>query len=111
MRGRRGKPADAADLVVFLGKHDLSSYTEPGQLTAEVDAVKIHPDYAKSSSSFDNDIALLVLMDLVEPTRNIRPVCLWDLAQGGGEVADVVGKIGAVSTLLCTRDWRAVIIM
>lgn len=98
VRGRRGRPVDAASLVVYLGKHDLLSYTEPGQQTAEVDAVRLHPEYgrAPSTASFDNDIALLVLSDAVEVNKYTRPVCLWDAGLGGTGVDAVVGRVGAV---------------
>ncbi|KAE8741114.1 hypothetical protein FOCC_FOCC013372 [Frankliniella occidentalis] len=110
-RGRPSRPVDAAVLVVYLGKHDLLSYTEPGQQTAEVDSVLVHPDYAaarpsssssgssssssSSTSSYDNDIALLVLTEAVEPSRHIRPVCLWEEALGN-DLSAVVGQVGAV---------------
>lgn len=90
---RRGRPVDAASLVVYLGKHDLLSYTEPGQQTAEVAAVRLHPDYSHGAA-YANDIALLALAEPVQLTRQIRPVCLWD--SGGTDTDSLVGKIGAV---------------
>ncbi|XP_034236705.1 proclotting enzyme-like [Thrips palmi] len=93
VESRRGRPVDAAVLVVYLGKHDLLSYTEPGQQTAEVASVRMHPQYGRDTA-YANDIALLVLADPVEPTRHIRPVCLWESA--GADTDSLVGKIGAV---------------
>lgn len=66
----------ADDIVVFLGRYNIDSKIERSSVQAFVDEIQIHPDWNISSDSFDADIAILVLADLVKFSDIIQPVCL-----------------------------------
>lgn len=55
----------ANEVLVFLGRHNLKNWNEEGSLAAPVDGIYIHPDYNSQLSSYDADIAVIVLKDTV----------------------------------------------
>lgn len=55
----------ANEVLVFLGRHNLKNWNEEGSLAAPVDGIYIHPDYNSQLSSYDADIAVIVLKDAV----------------------------------------------
>ncbi|XP_052867213.1 chymotrypsin-like protease CTRL-1 [Anopheles cruzii] len=67
---------------IVLGEYDLNHKSDCAvdkncslaATTLSVDKVIIHPNF--SSSSYENDIALLVLNDSIQLSNNVRPICL-----------------------------------
>lgn len=55
----------ANEVLVFLGRHNLKNWNEEGSLAAPVDDIFIHPDYNHHLSSYDADIAVVVLKNEV----------------------------------------------
>ncbi|XP_059048191.1 clotting factor C-like isoform X2 [Achroia grisella] len=78
-------------LSVYLGKHNLRTSTQGVQIKF-VDQIIKHPRY--NASTFNRDLAILVLRDPVTYSDWVRPACLWpdDLV----DINNVVGKKGSV---------------
>lgn len=55
----------ANEVLVFLGRHNLKNWNEEGSIAAPVDDIFIHPDYNEHLSSYDADIAVVVLKNEV----------------------------------------------
>lgn len=60
------------EVLVFLGRHNLKNWNEEGSLAAPVDGIYIHPDFNSQLSSYDADIAVIILKDEVRWV----PICL-----------------------------------
>ncbi|VEN43304.1 unnamed protein product [Callosobruchus maculatus] len=83
---------DAKDLLVKLGKLNIQEWTySPGEKIIAPKSITVHPDYISSHS--DADIAVLELIEKIEFTTSIRPICLWS---GPTNLEMVVGKLGTV---------------
>ena len=67
---------DTSQLWVRVGDTSLDEEFEANSFTLELSSIKIHPDY--DSSTFQNDIAVLELVEPVSLTENpnIKPACL-----------------------------------
>ncbi|XP_030379562.1 serine protease gd isoform X2 [Scaptodrosophila lebanonensis] len=83
----------ANEVLVFLGRHNLKNWNEEGSLAAPVDGIYIHPDYNSQLSTYDADIAVILLKDEVRFNTFIRPVCLWS---GSSKSEYIVGEHGIV---------------
>ncbi|KAH8408878.1 hypothetical protein KR009_002975 [Drosophila setifemur] len=83
----------ANEVLVFLGRHNLKNWNEEGSLAAPVDGIYIHPDYNSQLSSYDADIAVIMLKDEVRFNTFIRPACLWS---GSSKVEYILGEHGIV---------------
>ncbi|KAH8416614.1 hypothetical protein KR222_011408 [Zaprionus bogoriensis] len=83
----------ANEVLVFLGRHNLKNWNEEGSLAAPVDGIYIHSDYNKQLSSYDADIAVVLLKDEVRFNTFIQPVCLWS---GSSKTEYIVGEHGIV---------------
>ncbi|XP_064555233.1 serine protease gd isoform X2 [Drosophila montana] len=83
----------ANEVLVFLGRHNLKNWNEDGSLAAPVDGIYIHSDYNKQLSSYDADIAVIILKDEVRFNTFIQPVCLWS---GSSKTEYIVGENGIV---------------
>lgn len=65
------------EVLLLLGRHDVTNWTEYGSEQSEVSKIVIHPDYRKTSLiSVDADIAVVWLKNSVEFGEFIRPICL-----------------------------------
>lgn len=56
--------------------HDLSDPLEIGKVSASVENIRIHPDWNPSTSSYDSDIAVIDLRNVVQFSQYIQPICL-----------------------------------
>ncbi|SPP88756.1 serine protease gd isoform X2 [Drosophila guanche] len=83
----------ANEVLVFLGRHNLKNWNEEGSLAAPVDGIYIHPDFNSQLSSYDADIAVILLKDEVRFNTFIRPACLWS---GSSKSEYIVGEHGIV---------------
>ncbi|KAH8235882.1 hypothetical protein KR032_010120 [Drosophila birchii] len=81
------------EVLVFLGRHNLKNWNEEGSLAAPVDGIYIHPDYNSQLSSYDADIAVIMLKDEVRFSTFIRPACLWS---GSSKAEYILGEHGVV---------------
>ncbi|XP_039500296.1 serine protease gd isoform X2 [Drosophila santomea] len=81
------------EVLVFLGRHNLKNWNEEGSLAAPVDGIYIHPDFNSQLSSYDADIAVIILKNEVRFNTFIRPACLWS---GSSKTEYIVGERGIV---------------
>lgn len=63
------------ELVVYLGKHDLTSTFERGSMPVYAKRIIIHPGWSTLNERYDNDIAVIVLENPVQGTEYIMPAC------------------------------------
>lgn len=80
-----------SQILVILGKYDMSDWMENGSKIMAINAIHIHPDYLNANGSFDADIAVVVLSDYVEYNEFIQPICLQN------EMYEVPGEMGIVA--------------
>jgi secreted trypsin-like serine protease len=73
---RQEKPIKLRDVIVYLGRWNLTDMTE-ANVTASTEDFFIHPDWKPFDTRWDADIAVIKLTDDIRYSRNIRPVCLW----------------------------------
>ncbi|XP_005186800.1 serine protease gd [Musca domestica] len=83
----------ANEVLVFLGRHNLKNWNEEGSVAAPVDDIFIHPDYNQHLSSYDADIAVVVLKNEVRYNTFIRPACMWT---GSTSIEFIEGEPGIV---------------
>ncbi|EDS44459.1 coagulation factor X [Culex quinquefasciatus] len=76
-------------LSVRLGVYELLAMTRNGQ-EHRVERVYRHEDYV--ASSYRQDVAVLMLQTVVEFTRFVQPVCLWNVEEFGAGL-DLVGTV------------------
>ncbi|KAL7013097.1 hypothetical protein ACKWTF_015191 [Chironomus riparius] len=63
-------------VIVLLGFHDLSNSIEIGRSPYAVQSIQIHPDWNPYTSSYDADIAVLMLYRDVTFNEFIQPICM-----------------------------------
>ncbi len=83
----------AHEITLFLGRHNIVNWMEPGVRAAQVEQIVIHSDYMTKDTSYDADIAVAIMRERVEFTEFIRPICLWE---GSDSLNSVVGQMGTV---------------
>ncbi|KAL7011008.1 hypothetical protein ACKWTF_014045 [Chironomus riparius] len=66
----------AANILVYIGVHNLSHIGEIGRLTIAIRKIIIHPGWNPNSGSFHADIAILELDEILTFTNYIQPICL-----------------------------------
>ncbi|XP_019558134.3 polyserase-2 [Aedes albopictus] len=85
-----GQSLKPHQLLIHLGKHDL--YKFDGQLQiVNVSEVHIHEEFSPNR----NDVALLVLGEVVRYSEYVAPICLEQVP--GGRADDLVGQRGWVA--------------
>ncbi|XP_055377368.1 serine protease gd [Condylostylus longicornis] len=72
------KKYNANEVLVFLGRHNLQNWNEDGSSISTIDNIFIHPDYDNNLSSYDADIAVVILKNSIKFGQYIRPACLWN---------------------------------
>ncbi|KAL7013184.1 hypothetical protein ACKWTF_015240 [Chironomus riparius] len=65
-----------SSVIVLLGFHDLSNSIEVGRVPYAVKAINIHSDWNPYTTSYDADIAVLVLDHDVIFNNYIQPICM-----------------------------------
>lgn len=68
----------AVDIVVYLGRHSLTSTTEINSVTRNVAKIIVHHDWNTGDVKYDADLAILALEQEVAFSNFIQPVCLTD---------------------------------
>lgn len=85
-------PLHPTDIVVKLGKYDLSQELERGSETRYPNDIIIHRNWKYFSVDFDCDIAMIILDKKVQYTPEIFPICLWNKnLNPKGSIGTVVG--------------------
>lgn len=84
---------EASEVILFLGRYNILNWMEAGVKAAQVEQIVIHSDYMSKDSSYDADIAVVIMQKAVEFTEFIRPICLWE---GSDSLNGVVGQYGTV---------------
>lgn len=85
------------ELLVMLGRHNMSTWFEPGTVIRELASLHIHPDYSASKPRpAAADLAVLVMRSPVEYGAFVMPVCLWRADESSGGPP----KLGAVGTVV-----------
>ncbi|XP_017046728.1 serine protease gd [Drosophila ficusphila] len=84
---------EAANLWVYLGKHDRFTNPENGASLVSVSTVRTPTQY-NGTPIPDSDIGLLVLSEAMVYSRYIQPLCLWTSNMG---VPPNEGDTGAVA--------------
>lgn len=79
------------EIVVKLGKYDLSLENERGSVSKYPNDIIVHPDWKPYGHRYDADIAIIILDGKVEITSTISPVCLWSNSEPKTEKGIVVG--------------------
>lgn len=93
------------EIVLFLGRNNILERTEAGAKAVQVKEIFIHSDYMSKDTSYDADIAVLIMRRRVKFNEFIRPICLWSdvdsLSSIEGQLGTVVGwgKDGMGNTL------------
>lgn len=61
----RGLEYKAKHVLIVAGRHNLLDWSESTSITFNADRVLIHPDYKDSLSSFDGDIAMVIVDETI----------------------------------------------
>lgn len=64
------------DIRVLIGAYDLTSKTEMRVQQRDVQEIHVHPEWDVYSDTYDANLAVLLLKELVLFTSYIRPVCI-----------------------------------
>ncbi|KAG4078193.1 hypothetical protein HA402_002245 [Bradysia odoriphaga] len=81
------------EVVLYLGRHNIVDPIDAAVKTVHVKEIVIHSDYMTNGTSYDADIAIVVMQERVQFTELIRPICLWD---GDDSISSVEGQLGTV---------------
>lgn len=87
---RSARRIKIANIVIYLGKHNLSKFNGP-ENAAKIANILIHPEY--NPETLYSDIALITLQSYVEFTEYIRPVCLWS---SNSDIRLVINQTGLI---------------
>lgn len=91
-RKRKKKVLRSLELLVRLGKHNISAPEEEGSEWFHPHEILVHPDWQASEKQFDADLAILVAGIPIPFSRTIAPICLWtDLNENEDYFGTVVG--------------------
>ncbi|XP_059481297.1 serine protease gd-like [Neocloeon triangulifer] len=82
------KQNNVKNYVVFLGKHNIFSFTEKEATAKDVEKITNHPGYAWNTGV---DLAIITLKTEVRFNAYIRPVCLWYPNRGISDTGQVIG--------------------
>jgi len=79
---------------VLLGFHDLSNSNDAGKTPFTVQSIKIHTDWNPYTTSYDSDIAVLMLYRDVTFNEHIQPICMFSTDSSIAEITEgyVVGN-------------------
>lgn len=64
------------EVLVILGRYNVSDYREKESLNSSVLDIVMHPDWDFLSEKYDADIAILILNETITLSDSIRPICL-----------------------------------
>lgn len=93
-------PFGASEILVVLGRHNISRRVELGSEIRGVKEVKVHPRWNHHEPKYEADIAVLVLDREVQFSELIQPVCLTVEPEISEQEAGYVVRVGLVIQLL-----------
>lgn len=70
------RPKHPTEIIVKLGKYDLSKRYEKGAVDAYVNEIILHPDWKPHEQQYTGDAAILVLESVIQVNSFIFPICL-----------------------------------
>jgi len=70
------KPFEASQIVILLGRHNISRQVEVGSEIRGVKEIKVNPSCNPREPKFEGDIAVLEMDRAVQFSELIQPVCL-----------------------------------
>jgi secreted trypsin-like serine protease len=89
----QSKTEENAEL--YLGTYDIDNRNnETNSVIRKVSTFIIHPDWNQNVSSFDADIAIMVMKSSVEFNNFIRPICIWSQTDS---FEDIIGVNSVVA--------------
>lgn len=65
------------DIIIKLGRYDLSQFYELGGVDANALEIFIHPNWKIASRDYDSDIAIIKLSSAITFSDTILPICMW----------------------------------
>ncbi|KAK6621260.1 hypothetical protein RUM43_011566 [Polyplax serrata] len=84
-------PVKREDIIAYVGRYDISNWTDENSQPRELSAIFIHPDF--DSDFLHSDLAVLKFSRPIEEAGHVSPACLW---QGNHNLSAVVGRKGIV---------------
>ena len=81
------------EIIIYLGRYNILRWMEEGSQPAEVEQIIVHSEYMKNETSYDADVALIILKKRVQYSEYIRPICLWN---GPNDINEIIGSTGTV---------------
>ena len=85
-------PLHPTEIVLLLGKYNLSIENERGSVHEYPIEIIVHPEWKPFGEKYDSDIAMIILESKVKITSTVSPVCLWSMdSQPNVEKGTVVG--------------------
>lgn len=73
---KHGQKIHPKDIFVLVGRHNITRKAEWGSETRWVKEIFIHPEWNKTATKYDADIAILKLDDNVRFSEQIKTVCV-----------------------------------
>lgn len=72
----RNDPLDLDSFAVQVGKYNLDVTDESDSSIHQIKEIILHPDWSFNDTSYDADIAIIILATAVKMSSNIQRVCL-----------------------------------
>jgi hypothetical protein len=83
-------PRHPNQIVVKIGKYDLTQDFERGSVVSYPSDIIVHPNWKYWTTDFDADIALIILEYKVQVSDSIFPICLTENVKGDLKESGVV---------------------
>lgn len=81
------------EVVLYLGRNNIADPIDDAVRTAQVKQIIVHNDYMTNDTSYDADIAVVILQERVQFTEFIRPICLWSGDDGMSNIVEQRGTV------------------
>ncbi len=78
---------------------EFDNEDDHGGVVIEIGKIEVHPSF--NPFNFENDIAILTLVELIRPTRDLFPVCLPPALRKSNEVSKYEGTEAFVTGWGC----------
>lgn len=79
----------------YLGKNNLESLIgEKDYISSTAKELIVHPHWKRSEKEYDNDIAIAVLVQMIEFNKYVKPICIW---RKTNSYEDIINKQGVVA--------------
>lgn len=79
-----------SNIMLIFGAYSLKNNNEPGAVSEYVKKSYIHEDWNTKTTNYDADIALLEVVNPIEYSNYIKPICLW---LGAESLIDAEGTV------------------